>query len=109
MRLLLVRRSLRLFCCPPLGVLLLVVYDGTGNLVSSDLVFPGYFHAIRPGRGPDGLGLGTGGNRKVHRDHKSITEHVQQRSVQNGFPFGFLRKVLMFMSNFNMLGITEHV
>ena len=50
-----------------------------------------------------------GGNRKVLRDHQGITEHVQRRSVQNGFAFGFLRTVLMFMSIFNMLGFTEHV
>ena len=40
---------------------------------------------------------------------QGITEHVQRRSVQNGFPFRFLRTVLMFMSIFNMLGFTEHV
>ena len=100
MWLLLVRRLLRLLCCPPLGALLLVVYDGTGNLVSSDLVFPGYFHSIRPSRGPGSLGLGTGGTRKVLRNPQGVTEHVKRRSVQNGFPFGFLRQVLMFMSTF---------
>ena len=105
----LVRHLLWLLCCPPLGTLLLVVYDDTSNLLSSNLVFPGHFHAIRPGRGPGGPGLGTGGNRKAFRTHQGITEHVQRRSVQNGFPFGFLRKVLMFVSTFSMLGITEHV
>ena len=96
----LVRRSLWLLCCQPLGVLLLVVYNDSGNLVSSDLVFPDYFHAIRPGRGPGSPGLGSGGNREVLRDHQGITEYVQRRSVQTGFPFEFLRKLLMFMSIF---------
>lgn len=104
----LVRRSLRLLCCLPLGALLLFVYDGSGNWVSSDLAFAGYFHAIRPGRGPGGPGLGRGGNREVLRDHQGITKHIQQRSVQTGIPFRFLRKVLMFLSISNMLGITEH-
>ena len=35
----LARRLLRLLCYPPLGALLLVVYAGSGNLVSFDLVF----------------------------------------------------------------------
>ena len=48
----------------------------------------------------------TGGNRQVLHDHQGITEHVPWRFVLNGFPFGFLRTVLMFMSTFNMLGIT---
>ena len=56
-------------------------------------------------RGP----VTTGGNGKVLRNHQGITKRVQRRSVQNGFPFGFLRKVLMFLSTFNMLGITGHV
>ena len=53
----------------------------------------------------------TGGNRKVLHGHLGITEHVQRRSVQNGFPFRLLREVLLFMSTFffNLLGITEHV
>lgn len=63
---------------------------------------------------PMGFSLGsakgpvtTGGNRKVLRDHQGVTEHVKWSSVQNGFPFGFLRKVLMFLSTFNLLGITK--
>ena len=65
--------------------------------------FPGYFHAIRPGRGPGSPGLGSGGNREVLRDHQGITVYVQRRSVQTGIPFGFHRKVLMFMSIFFFL------
>lgn len=38
-------------------------------------------------------------NRKVLCADQGITEHVSWRSVQNGFPFGFLRQVLMFLSN----------
>ena len=101
----LLRRSLRLLCCVPLGALLLVVYNRTGTLVSSAPLFPGYYYALRPGRGPGGTGPGTGGaspNRKVLRTTiqgitsrvhpgsltQGITAPVQRRAVP-GFTLGF--------------------